>query len=538
MRFEKKLATLGSLSFMILLTALSLSLLVGGCGKTKSNPKKTDGPAGAKIPKQKRKPPMDGWPKPALAIVLSGEQNGYLEPCGCTAENQMGGLQHRAELVRMIKEKDWPLTALDLGSAIKRTRMQDVYKLQTILKAFQQLGYSAAGMGKAELKLAASSNGASLGTLSNLLRDDDEASPPYVGANSDVLESGPRATRIVEAGGIKIGVTSIISKQYQFQILGGNEAEFLKMTDEKAALKKVLESFDKQKLDLKVLLSNAKLEESRQLAKDFPEFDIVLASGGPEDGLAKPETVGNTLLLNVGLKGKHVGVLGYYPDAKDKRFRFELVDLDGDRFHENQAMHKLMEEYQTVLKDNHGTVFADVEAGLVHPSGSRYVGAAKCGECHKKAYNKWKTTKHAKAYEGLLTGRKDQKKEYVIERNYDPECLACHVTGWDPEKVLRYKSGFQIKELAGDPKMYTNLKGQQCENCHGPGEKHVMLEEAWRIDPKPELNNRLIELRQQIKLTVAAAKEKRVCYKCHDLDNSPKFDFDKYWKEVEHKGKD
>lgn len=27
------------------------------------------------------------------------------------------------------------------------------------------------------------------------------------------------------------------------------------------------------------------------------------------------------------------------------------------------------------------------------------------------------------------------------------------------------------------------------------------------------------------------------CMECHDLDNSPDFDFQKYWKEVEHHGK-
>jgi hypothetical protein len=26
----------------------------------------------------------------------------------------------------------------------------------------------------------------------------------------------------------------------------------------------------------------------------------------------------------------------------------------------------------------------------------------------------------------------------------------------------------------------------------------------------------------------------KMCYNCHDLDNSPEFNFDKYWPEVEH----
>eukprot|EP00913_Durusdinium_trenchii_P028495 g26723.t1 len=442
----------------------------------------------------------------------------------------MGGLSHRADLFRMIKEREWPVTALDLGRAIKRPRIQDAYKLQTILKAFSQLGYAAAALGQSELKLAAGNNGYQLLTLSNLSAENDEVKPPYVGANVQYAGQGPRPLQFVEAGGKTIGVTAVFGKRYQLQILPGGAESDLKMTDAKEAIQKAVAEFDKRKPDLRVLLSHATYEESQQFAKDFPGFDIILTAGGPEDGKPKPEKIGKTLLLNVGLKGKHVGVLGYYPDNKETPFRFELVDLDGDRFKDVAAMHSLMDEYQTILKDNHEMVFGDVEAGQDHPSGSSYVGAQQCGECHKKAYNKWKTTKHAKAYEGLLLGRKDQRDNW-IKRNYDPECLACHVTGWDPEKVTRYKSGFQIQELAHDKALYTNLKGQQCENCHGPGSEHVTLEKAWQADPDPKLNDRLIELRKAIKLTKEAAKERRVCYKCHDLDNSPKFDFDKYWKE-------
>jgi hypothetical protein len=31
-----------------------------------------------------------------------------------------------------------------------------------------------------------------------------------------------------------------------------------------------------------------------------------------------------------------------------------------------------------------------------------------------------------------------------------------------------------------------------------------------------------------------ANAEKKVCLKCHDFDNSPKFDFEKYWPEIAH----
>ncbi|GAB4149173.1 MAG: hypothetical protein Tsb009_23330 [Planctomycetaceae bacterium] len=528
---------------LFLVAGVAFSFLTGGCGKSKTSSSQKSSSVKGNTKKQKAKPPLDGWPKPAFALVLSGEQNGYLEPCGCTAENQMGGMSHRADLFRIIREKGWPVTAFDLGGAIYRTRKQDEFKLKAILSGFQTLGYTAAALGTKEMEFARDTD--FLLTLPNLSPDEEETKPPYVAANVNIEDFGPRKTQIVKVGGKIIGVTAVFGKKYQRKILPEGSTAKPEMTDPKTELKAALAELKKQKPDFLVLLSHASMEESREYAKTFPDtFDVVLSADGPEDGIPKPELIGKTRLLNVGLKGKHVGVVGFYPDEKDeqKRLRFELVELDGKRFKDVESMRQLMREYQKELYGNHADIFAEVKFGP-HPSGSTYVGAKKCGECHTKAYAKWKTTKHAKAYDGLLLGREDQRLKGIkpIKRDYDPECLACHVTGWDAEKFLRYDSGFQIKELAesaGKPELYSLLKGQQCENCHGPGSQHTTLEEAWKIDPKPELNDRLIKLRNDMKLTVELAKERRTCYKCHDLDNSPNFKFDKYWKEVEHKGKD
>src|SRR5215203_4940849 len=46
------------------------------------------------------------WPKPDVALVFSGEQNGYLEPCGCERlENQKGGLKRRFTFLKWLREK-------------------------------------------------------------------------------------------------------------------------------------------------------------------------------------------------------------------------------------------------------------------------------------------------------------------------------------------------------------------------------------------------------------------------------------------------
>jgi hypothetical protein len=48
--------------------------------------------------------------------------------------------------------------------------------------------------------------------------------------------------------------------------------------------------------------------------------------------------------------------------------------------------------------------------------------------------------------------------------------------------------------------------------------------------------------RKAMQLPLAGGVAEKKCMECHDLDNSPDFHvkgaFDKYWKKVEHQGKD
>src|SRR5437667_9941532 len=99
---------------------------------------------------------------------------------------------------------------------------------------------------------------------------------------------------------------------------------------------------------------------------------------------------------------------------------------------------------------------------LPHPTGRTFVGSETCGTCHTKAYDIWKKTPHAKAT-ATLTG-------LAIPRQFDPECLSCHVTGWEPQKFFPFKSGYESMTST------KHLVANGCENCHGPGSRHVDIE--------------------------------------------------------------
>jgi hypothetical protein len=100
-------------------------------------------------------------------------------------------------------------------------------------------------------------------------------------------------------------------------------------------------------------------------------------------------------------------------------------------------------------------------------AGGKYVGAAKCKNCHRSekagnAFGKWQKMEHAKAFETLggAEAKEVGKKAGVDDPQKSEKCLKCHVTAFGvPADQVTKKF---------DPK-----QGVQCESCHGAGEKHV-----------------------------------------------------------------
>lgn len=480
-----------------------------------------------------RQPPMHDWPKPAVALLLTGEMFGYIEPCGCTA-GQTGGLARRASLVENLeRQRGWNVVGLSLGGSLDESRVgrvQTRMKFDFTREALESMEYVTLGLGREESRLPLRQD--------DLLQisTEDQQKPdwdlrfnsanvrPYPGEDLGIserfqlIEAGPGGA--ASAGGgrkVKIGVTSVLGESMSQGILGD---DFFEIQPPAEALAEVLPQMQAARPDLLVLLSYAKPEESRQLAKSFPAFDIVVTAGGPEDPDFRPDEVGKTMLLEVGKKGKNVGIVGFFPENPQQRLRYELVEIDGARFENHPRLHKMMQDYQTRLREERPDLLDNAEPPP-HPSGRTFVGAEKCAECHDQAYAKWETTGHAHALAGLTTGRKDYEGHWV-DRKWDAECLACHVTGWHPQQAFRFESGF-IDEMKTP-----HLANNQCENCHGPGSRHVEIEEGADASEGETAAERM---RMWISKEEA---ETKVCRQCHDGDNDPHFDMESYWPKIAH----
>lgn len=516
------------LSLAILLVVCSI-----GCFGSSSNATQTKSTSGKGGEPREIKggstqaPPREivhDWDTPKVAFVFSGEQHGYIEPCGCS-ENQSGGMSRRADLFQQLRDKGWAVTGLDLGGTLKRSRPQSRIKFQEmVLKPLARMEYAALALGPEELRL-----GADELLVMGLDADNNPDTLPLLSANTifhgDPDIGVPVASRLIEINGVTVGVTSVIGKRGQDQIVPeGADPDnfFISFTEIQAAAAQAFQKLQ-ESAEITVLLSHCDKEETKALIAAVPGFDLVMTSGGYEDPDTRkiPTPIGESLMFDVGHKGKKVCVVGYYPDSEQK-FRFELVELDKDRFQRTREIEDLMRGYQERLEFEK---IAEMMTPVDHISGFKFVGAKACGACHVQAYEKWKSSKHAKAFESIKHGRGGYEGEEGISRIHDPECLSCHVTGWNPQEVFPYESGyFNIEQSA-------HLQGQQCENCHGPGSKHVEVELLARKENR--VVDGLVAQRNFMKLSYKTAEE-QICLKCHDHENSPKFDFEKYWEEVRH----
>lgn len=452
------------------------------------------------------------WPKPKFALVFTGDLGGYIEPCGCAGlENLKGGLSRRNTLLETLRARGWPIAAFDLGGQVRRVgTMQTEIKLQATVKGLIAMDYAAVGLGADDLKLpAAVLLGASLEPFL-------DRTLPLTSANVALFgfDSGATARfRTVTVGGVKVGVTAVLGDSFAKGIANDG----ITVLPAEQALREIVEQLKQQQCDGHVLLSYASPDETSALARKFPEFQYVVTAGGADEPPGKLAVVegGKAGLIEIGHKGQYAAVVAFFDDAK-MPVRYQRVPLDA-RWAESPPMHRLLVEYQDQLR-----VAGFENLGIterLHPRhdeadklADKFTGSDACAMCHADAFAVWKDSGHAHATQTLV--------DLKPPRHFDPECLSCHATGWDPQQYVPFQSGFLGLEAT------PHLTGNGCENCHGPGGAHVAAEAGKDAALQAKL-------RQLMHLDLANA-EQAACRKCHDHDNSPEFKFETYWPQIEH----
>jgi hypothetical protein len=269
-----------------------------------------------------------------------------------------------------------------------------------------------------------------------------------------------------------------------------------------------------------------------------------------------------TNIIEIGHKGKYVGVVGVFNNGGQVTLKYELVTMDpsfAPKAGQKNAVLDVLEEYSRQVRNEEDALLEAYNKVLrsAHPiqvddyvvkkyGGSRFVGSERCQECHPNEHKTWANTAHAKAFATLENATKP------TLRQFDPECIVCHTVGFKNHEGYNQLPFEAMKELTKDnatraavqaalKKHNAELKNVGCESCHGPASVHAENRKDERLYPlinpyRPSAAERKAAAdmkdaakpadRAQAAQTAKNLFTKRMdrldgfCIKCHDEENA------------------
>ncbi len=419
---------------------------------------------------------------PPLTVLAAGDLRGEIEPCGCSPEGQMGGLPRRlAYLAQALGSGPAAPLLVDLGNNFPEPTAQGRLKIDLIRTLLQRYAPAAVLPGPGEIALGAPALADGL---------------PYVVSN-DALGRAFTPVRTVRRAGGSVGIYGYLSPQAVYQ---GSQRHFrLRAVGPAllAALRERIRSAGHARTLL--LFRGADAELAAFVAADL--FDGIVAGNPSADELQQVTTrrVGGVTIPQVPTKGQGVLRLRLpHPDGAAQGTTDSVaappVDWLTDAWADHPAAAEPFAAYEEAVK---ALFFARLAAMEQRTAASPYAGAQACAACHKPAAAVWEGSRHAHAVATLER----------VGKQFDPECLACHVVGLE-------RQGFLSGELT------PHLANVQCENCHGPGRAHA-------ADPA---NAPMARVRQ----SADHGGPETLCRECHHGSHSPTFDFAAYWPRIRH----
>ena len=448
------------------------------------------------------------------------------------------------------------------------------------MKSLELLGYKAVGLGKQEMLMPLFKALAQHSIDSPVPRpicstlDENDRKNNFQALNVrpyEVFGAGP-------AGTPRVGVLSMIGPALENELKNADPT--LKFVNNlQNVLPKTYQAFARDKVEMAMLLHHEypaggplqvdkKRREMAERCAQVWEADrvktpaipplqlLMVLTEEPEPPAVLQVVPGTpTQILEIGHKGKYVGVVGVFRKGNKLELKYELVRMDPG-FQpapgQKNAIIDVLERYSRQVKDEN---LLDAYIRSPHPiqvdpwvqqqyGGSRFIGSDACQSCHPNEWNTWDQTRHARrAFKSL------EEAERPKLRQFDPECIVCHTVGFKhPEgyndlprfkrQALAKAGPTQVKDALA--KHNAKLAHVGCENCHGPGSAHANnpndlkvralinpfratktekdLVQQMKTDPNPAM-------RQQASQQAKALFTRRMdrledfCQKCHDQEN-------------------
>lgn len=407
---------------------------------------------------------------PTVTLLYYGNLDGELEPCGCSAGGDYGGIARQATIIDAAREADPQTVVISTGGLLSPNLAVDTIRNRFILTGTEALALDAVGTQWSDL-----SHGEAFIA---------ETALPWTTTNW--RDETFNTSQVIQRTAADIEF---------FQWLDPNHSPYrdlppplrrvkTDMTILTAALVRA-----RQKGHLTLLGTTLPAETARRLLP-LSYIDILFIKSRYEF-FGAPQQWGDTLVLQPGSRGQRMGkVILTLGDNGISGWDHSVIELPVS-VTEAPRMAQWYENYNAAEKADY---LKRVEQRKAIDSGkSDYVGAATCQQCHAIQYEQWQSTDHAGALQKLKQ----------VGKAFDAHCLECHTVGFMQE------GGF-LDEL-----MSKHLADVQCENCHGPGRAHS---EAPTTTPT----------------TNRGREPESLCRQCHIHDHSPAFQFDTYWPRIQH----
>jgi hypothetical protein len=406
-----------------------------------------------------------------LTLIYSGNLNGELEPCGCTAEGDFGGIRRRATALDRLRAERPDAFVISAGGLLSGFAANGRITNEYILKGFAHLSYDAIGLQWSDLQYG-----------EDFLK---QPALPWVASNWH--DDGFSHARRIRHGGRTLAFFTWLDPGSAPQ--QNMQGDHRQVNDDPAALKEAVARARKDGA-FTVVSTTLSLKEAQQR---LPLQDVdVLLIRAKDETYGEPQLIDHTLVLQPGSRGMRLGradiELG--TDGRIAAWHHAVIPLPKS-VPDAPALAQWYADYSAEVKANYQRMAALRKAQ--DQGKTPFAGAEACKTCHREAYDTWSRSRHAQAFSALED----------VNKSFDPGCLKCHTVGFD-------KPGGFI-----DLDVTASLTNVQCESCHGGAREHVASGGST-----PVANHNW--------------QSPQMCAQCHTHPHSPLFDFNAYWPRIKH----
>jgi 5'-nucleotidase/UDP-sugar diphosphatase len=224
-------------------------------------------------------------------------------------ENEFAGAARITALVNQVRENNEAVLFLNAGDSISGTPVSTLFEGIPIFEVMNMMGYDAAALGNHEFDHG----------FRQIEKFRDIANYPLLSINAyspkgELLADAPLLVK--DIAGIKVAIIGVITEQTPHMIIPLGNADIY-FADPKEAVESAVSALC-GKVDVMIVLSHVGHEEELVLARETNCIDVIV--GGHSHTVVDPGVmVGQTLVVQAGEYGSHVGIIELNVDTKTNK---------------------------------------------------------------------------------------------------------------------------------------------------------------------------------------------------------------------------